>query len=78
MATRITIIDGHPDPSPDRFVHALAAAYEEGARDESLEVRSNTGRAAGPSACSKAARRAWSSPWACPPSSTGSTTAHTR
>jgi putative NADPH-quinone reductase len=29
--TRITIIDGHPDPAPARFVHALADAYAEGA-----------------------------------------------
>ena len=29
---RIAIIDGHPDPDRARFVHALADAYEEGAR----------------------------------------------
>lgn len=29
--TRITIIDGHPDPAGARFVHALADAYAEGA-----------------------------------------------
>jgi putative NADPH-quinone reductase len=29
---RIVIIDGHPDPSPDRYMHALATAYAEGAR----------------------------------------------
>ncbi len=34
---KILIIDGHPDPSPDRFVHALAEAYAEGA--EAHEVR---------------------------------------
>lgn len=28
---RILILDGHPDPDPDRFCHALAAAYAEGA-----------------------------------------------
>lgn len=28
---RITIIDGHPDPARERFVHALADAYAEGA-----------------------------------------------
>lgn len=28
---KILIINGHPDPSPDRFVHALAEAYAEGA-----------------------------------------------
>lgn len=30
--SRILIIDGHPDPSPERFVHALADAYAEGAQ----------------------------------------------
>lgn len=30
-AKRITLIDGHPDPDPGRFVHALAGAYAEGA-----------------------------------------------
>jgi putative NADPH-quinone reductase len=30
---RILIVDGHPDSSPERFVHALAAAYAAGARD---------------------------------------------
>jgi putative NADPH-quinone reductase len=29
--TRITIIDGHPDPARSHFVHALANAYAEGA-----------------------------------------------
>jgi putative NADPH-quinone reductase len=29
---RIAIIDGHPDPDRGRYVHALADAYEEGAR----------------------------------------------
>ncbi len=28
---KILIIDGHPDPDPSRFVHALAAAYAKGA-----------------------------------------------
>ncbi|OGN44888.1 MAG: dehydrogenase [Caulobacterales bacterium RIFCSPHIGHO2_01_FULL_70_19] len=28
---RILILDGHPDPAPDRFCHALAAAYAQGA-----------------------------------------------
>jgi len=27
----VLIIDGHPDPKDERFVHALAAAYREGA-----------------------------------------------
>lgn len=30
--TRITIIDGHPDPARSHFVHALADAYAEGAK----------------------------------------------
>jgi putative NADPH-quinone reductase len=31
MPRTIAIVDGHPDPSADRFGHALAAAYAEGA-----------------------------------------------
>lgn len=31
MARRITIIQGHPDPQPDHYGHALAAAYASGA-----------------------------------------------
>jgi putative NADPH-quinone reductase len=31
MSRRILIIDGHPDCRPERFVHALAQAYREGA-----------------------------------------------
>ena len=38
-ATRITIIDGHPDPDPARFVHALGEAYAHGARESGIEVR---------------------------------------
>lgn len=30
-ARKILIVDGHPDPDPGRFVHALANAYAEGA-----------------------------------------------
>ena len=30
-AERILVIDAHPDPTPTRFVHALAAAYLKGA-----------------------------------------------
>jgi putative NADPH-quinone reductase len=30
-ARKILIVDGHPDPDPARFVHALADAYAEGA-----------------------------------------------
>jgi putative NADPH-quinone reductase len=36
--TRIAIIDGHPDPDPARFVHALADAYAAGAREGGHEV----------------------------------------
>jgi putative NADPH-quinone reductase len=32
MGKNILIIDGHPDPDPARFCHALAAAYAEAAR----------------------------------------------
>lgn len=31
MSKRILIIDGHPDCRPERFLHALAHAYREGA-----------------------------------------------
>jgi putative NADPH-quinone reductase len=36
---RITIIDAHPDADLARFVHALAAAYAEGASQAGHEVR---------------------------------------
>lgn len=39
MASRILIIDAHPDPSPERFVHALATAYLRGARGSERDVR---------------------------------------
>jgi putative NADPH-quinone reductase len=39
MKPNILIIDGHPDPSAERFVHALADAYRQGARDTHHEVR---------------------------------------
>lgn len=32
MSKSIVVIDGHPDPDPARFCHALAAAYCEGAQ----------------------------------------------
>lgn len=38
MTQRILILDGHPDPADDRFVHALAAAYRAGAQDGKHEV----------------------------------------
>lgn len=37
--TRILIINGHPDPRPERFIHALATAYAEGAELAGHEVR---------------------------------------
>lgn len=37
--TKILILDGHPDPDPARYVHALAAVYESAARDAGHEVR---------------------------------------
>ncbi|HEU4442854.1 MAG TPA: NAD(P)H-dependent oxidoreductase [Burkholderiales bacterium] len=36
---RITIIQGHPDPAGGHFVHALADAYERGARETGHEVK---------------------------------------
>lgn len=39
MGRKITIIDGHPDPDPGRFCHALADAYGNGACDAGHEVR---------------------------------------
>jgi len=38
MAKRILIIDGHPDRTPERFVHALAEAYRQGAEANRHEV----------------------------------------
>jgi putative NADPH-quinone reductase len=35
----ILIIDGHPDPSAHRLVHALAEAYRQGAEEAQHEVR---------------------------------------
>jgi putative NADPH-quinone reductase len=39
MARRILIILGHPDPRPERFCRALAAAYHDGATEAGHEVR---------------------------------------
>lgn len=36
---RIAVVDGHPDRSKERFCHALAAAYAEGAKRGGHEVR---------------------------------------
>lgn len=38
MGQRILILDGHPDPSAERFVHALADAYRQGAESNRHEV----------------------------------------
>ncbi|HJS13057.1 NAD(P)H-dependent oxidoreductase [Sphingopyxis sp.] len=38
-ARRITLIDGHPDPDPGRFVHALADAYAAAALAAGHDVR---------------------------------------
>lgn len=40
MGKRILIIDGHPDPRADHYVHALAKAYAVGADAGDHEVRS--------------------------------------
>lgn len=39
MSRRILIITGHPDPAPDRFCRALAAAYAAGAERAGHQVR---------------------------------------
>lgn len=36
---KIAIIDGHPDPDPSRFVHALAASYGQGAASAGHMIR---------------------------------------
>jgi bacterioferritin (cytochrome b1) len=36
---RVLIIDGHPDPAPQRYVHALAAAYAKEAMSVGHDVR---------------------------------------
>lgn len=38
-ATRIALIQGHPDPNPNHFGHALADAYAKAAVDAGREVR---------------------------------------
>ncbi len=38
MPKKIVIIDGHPDPKPERFCHALAQAYADGAKANGHEV----------------------------------------
>lgn len=39
MAKKILIVNGHPDPRPERFCRALAEAYAEGAAGAGHEVR---------------------------------------
>jgi len=39
MPKSILIIDGHPDPDPDRYCHALCAAYERGAKSAGHRVK---------------------------------------
>lgn len=39
MPRRITLIQGHPDPEPVHFGHALAHAYAQGAREGGHELR---------------------------------------
>ncbi|MGJ0509485.1 MAG: NAD(P)H-dependent oxidoreductase [Methylocystis sp.] len=39
MASRIAIIQGHPDPAPERFCRALAEAYAAGAAKAGHEAR---------------------------------------
>jgi putative NADPH-quinone reductase len=36
---RILLVNGHPDPSPERFCSALCDAYEDGAREAGWMVR---------------------------------------
>jgi putative NADPH-quinone reductase len=40
MTKRILIIDGHPDPNAERYVHALSKAYFDGALKGGHEIRS--------------------------------------
>lgn len=39
LPRRVAIIDAHPDPNTDRYVHALAEAYCRGAHEGGHEVR---------------------------------------
>jgi putative NADPH-quinone reductase len=39
MKRNILILDGHPDPSADRLVHALVDAYRQGAEQASHDVK---------------------------------------
>ena len=39
MSRNVLILDGHPDPADDRLIHALSAAYREGAQASSHTVQ---------------------------------------
>lgn len=39
MQRKVLIVNGHPDPRPERFCAALCAAYEDGAKAGGAEVR---------------------------------------
>jgi putative NADPH-quinone reductase len=39
MSKRILIVQGHPDPAPERYLRALEAAYTNGAREAGHELR---------------------------------------
>jgi putative NADPH-quinone reductase len=55
VAKRILIIDGHPDPNAERYVHALSKAYFDGARMGGHEIRSILSRLSQPSIPAEAA-----------------------
>ncbi len=39
MSRKVVVINGHPDPSPERLCHAIATAYEDGAQAADHSVR---------------------------------------
>jgi putative NADPH-quinone reductase len=39
MSRNVLILDGHPDPADDRLIHALSAAYREGAQASNHTVQ---------------------------------------
>lgn len=39
MSKRVLIIDGHPDPGKERFIHALSIAYRQAAESAGHKVR---------------------------------------
>lgn len=38
MSARFLVVNGHPDPRPERFCHALCASYEHGAQAAGFET----------------------------------------